>query len=193
MINSEIFEDEIVSGCINQDRKAQKRLFEMYYSDMLSVCMRYISDEDSAKDILQEGFIKVFSKIGTYTGSGSLRGWIHTTMVRTALDQYRKIRRDAIVEYESETDTREQATIESDITAEEILKLMYKLPDLQRIIFNLFALEGYSHRDIGEELGITEGTSKWYLCEARKSLRKLIEIYYPVKEKVEYATQTRFR
>lgn len=149
--------------------------------------MRYTKDEDEAKDVVQDGFIKVFSKMDTYTGAGTLKSWIHSIMVRTALDYYRAMRREMkLLEVAADTDEHEEAIIEGQLATEEILKIVQKLPDTQRAVFNLYVMDGYSHKEIGVELGTSEGASKWYLCEARKNLKKMLEIHYPVKMK-EYA------
>jgi RNA polymerase sigma factor (sigma-70 family) len=183
-----VSETELVKGCLKQDRRFQKQLFEKYFSDMMSICMRYSRDDDDAKDILQNSFIKVFAKFSLFTGEGSLRGWIQSIVVRTAIDHYRRQRReDKNVVPESENwDTGEDAEIEADLAAEEIMKTVQMLPTMQRTVFNLFAIEGYSHKEIAQEMEITEGTSKWYLCEARKSLKLILAPTYAHKIK-EYA------
>ena len=154
---------------------------------MYSVCIRYTKDEDEAKDVVQEGFIKVFNKMDTYNREGTLKAWIHRIMVHTALDHYRSMRRDIkLLEAEADKDDHEEAAVEGKIAYDEILQIIQQLPDTQRTIFNLYVMEGYSHKEIATELNTTEGGSKWHLCEARKTLKKLIESYYPVKIK-EYA------
>lgn len=155
---------------------------------MMSVCMRYARDEDDAKDVLQKGFIKVFGKFSMYNGEGTLKGWIQSIMVRTAIDHYRKQQREtkAVVNEMTDWEETEDAVIEADLAADEILKLIQSLSHIHRTVFNLFALEGYSHKEIAKELGITEGTSKWYLCEARKILKKQLAPVYPSRVK-EYA------
>jgi RNA polymerase sigma factor (sigma-70 family) len=186
-LSQQLQDKELIDGCLRKDRKAQKQLFEKYFSDMMAICMRYTRNEDEAKDILQEGFIKVFSKISTFSGDGSLKGWLHSIMIRTAIDHYRKDQREAkTIDYEIEQDQREEASVEAQLASEEILLIIQKLPAIQRAVFNLFAMEGFSHKEISKELNITEGTSKWHLCEARKNLKKMLELYYSVKEK-EYA------
>ena len=179
---------ELISGCLRKDRKYQKSLFEKYSADMMAISLRYARDEDDAKDILQKGFIKVFGKFEMFNGEGTLRGWIQSIIVRTAIDHYRKQQREAKVVVAEMDDVEDgaDAIIETEIAAEDIIKVIQTLPHIQRTVFNLFALEGFSHKEIAEELGITEGTSKWYLCEARKKLKKQLAKAYPERIK-EYA------
>jgi RNA polymerase sigma factor (sigma-70 family) len=188
-VKHNLSEKELLKGCLKQDRTCQKQLFERYYSDMLTVCMRYARDEDDAYDILQKGFIKLFSKISLFKGEGTLKSWLQSIMVRTAIDHYRRRQRENRFVAEDELEyieESEEAVIEPQLAAEEIMKSIQLLPNMHRSVFNLFAIEGYSHREIAEELNITEGTSKWYLCEARKILRRMLEPVYPSHVK-EYA------
>lgn len=178
-------EDELVKGCLQNDRRSQKQLFDLFFSDMMLVCMRYARDEDDAQEILQMGFIKVFAKIKMFNGEGSLRGWIQSIMIRTAIDHYRRRQRETrMVTYELENhDQNEEAIAEITLSAEDIMLTIQQLPHTHRTVFNLFALEGYSHKEIADLVGITEGTSKWYLCEARKLLKKMIAPVYPHRVK----------
>ena len=187
-INKLVQEKELIRGCLRNDRRCQKLLFEKYSPDMMAICMRYSRDRDDAKDILQDSFIKVFSKFDLFTGDGTIRGWIQSIVVRTAIDHYRKQQREHknIVSEDDYWESGENAEIEADLAAEEIVKIIQNLPHLQRTVFNLFAIEGYSHKEIAEELEITEGTSKWYLCEARKTLKQILSPVYSQKVK-EYA------
>ena len=173
-------EEQILIGqCLKGDRVAQKKLYENHFHDLYAICMRYAKNTDDAKDVLQDGFVKIFGKLKSYTGEGSFNGWMKLVMVHTALDFYRKQKREATVSYELESDDRVECDIEENISVKEILELINKLPDMQRLVFNLYILEDYTHRDIAKELNISEGTSKWYLCEARKTMKKLIEKMYP--------------
>ncbi len=181
-------DEELVKGCLRNNRKYQKILFEKYFSDMMKVCQRYANDEDEAGEILQKGFIKVFAKIQSYSNAGSLEGWIKRIMIRTAIDHFRMQQREnkaVILELET-NDMPEESTVENNLAAEDILLLVQTLPAVQRTVFNLFALEGYTHKEIAEELKISEGTSKWHLCEARKTLKKALAPAYPNRVK-EYA------
>jgi RNA polymerase sigma factor (sigma-70 family) len=187
-IKKTVPEKDLVNGCLKKDRKYQKMLFEKYFSDMMAVCVRYARDDDDAQDILQNAFIKVFAKFELFSGEGSLRGWIQSIVVRTAIDHYRRQQReyrDVMAEPE-DWEAPVPAEIEADLSAEEIMKTIQLLPNMQRAVFNMFAIEGYSHKEIAGQLEITEGTSKWYLCEARKSLKLMLAPVYSFKIK-EYA------
>jgi RNA polymerase sigma-70 factor (ECF subfamily) len=181
-------DEELVKGCLRNNRKHQKLFFEKFFSDMMLVCLRYARDEDEAGEILQKGFIKAFAKLELFNGAGSLQGWLKRIMIRTAIDHFRMQQREqkaVIFELEG-NDMPEESTAETSLAAEEILQLIQQLPAIQRTVFNLFALEGYSHKEIAEETGLTEGTSKWHLCEARKTLKKQLTPVYPNRVK-EYA------
>ena len=186
--NKQLPEKELIRGCLRQDRRCQKLLFEKYSQDMMVICMRYSRDNDDAKDILQDAFIKVFAKFELFTGDGTIKGWIQSIVIHTAIDHYRKQHREArnIVSEDEYRETGENAEIEADMAADEIVKIIQTLPHLQRTVFNLFAIEGYSHKEIAEELTITEGTSKWHLCEARKTLKLILSPVYDQRIK-EYA------
>jgi RNA polymerase sigma-70 factor (ECF subfamily) len=178
-------DQELIEGCLQQDRRCQKRLFDKYFNEMMTVCMRYARDEDDAQEIAQKAFVKVFTKIHLYSGEGTLKSWIHSIMVRTALDNYRRIKREQKL-YSQEIlqwNEAEDAAIEAELSAEDILLAIQQLPQLQRTIFNLFALEGYSHKEIAAELGMSEGSSKWHLCEARKALKRSLGHLYPTAAK----------
>jgi RNA polymerase sigma-70 factor (ECF subfamily) len=159
------------------DKKAQKAFYLQLAPKMYGVCLRYASDGDDADDIMQEGFIRVFNHIKDYRGDGSLEGWVRRTMVNTAINFYRKRIKKGI-----NTDLNQVKGKADDIgivienlAAEEIIKLISKLPDGYRTVFNLNIIEGYTHKEIGEMLKISENTSKSQLSRARSSLQKMIQ------------------
>lgn len=170
-------DEELAKGCQKGDPKAQKQLFDRMSSRMLGVCARYADSVEEAEDILQEGFIKVFRRIESYTGQGSLEGWVRKVMVNTALDHLRKNR---AFRHPVDLDTvqielaTEEYVIES-MNAKDLLKLIRSLPKGFRTVFNLYAIEGYAHKEIAEQLGITESTSKSQYSRAKVHLQKLIE------------------
>jgi len=171
---------EIVDGCIRGKRKFQKRLFEMFYGKMMAICYRYAKDTDEAQDMVQNGFIKVFNKLDVYNFDGSLEGWIRRIMVNTAIDQIRKNKRDPFL---IEDDERIQ-NIEEDVPfsgdedefysklkAETAIKAISSLSPAYRMVFNMYVIEGFTHKEIAEYLGISEGTSKSNLAKAKQKLR----------------------
>lgn len=180
-----VSDEEILRGCLKNDRKYQKLLFEYHYSEMMSVCLRYTKDSDEAQDLLQEGFIKVFNKLDSFQNKGKLVSWIKAIMIRNAIDNYRSKQLDLkVFDNDNEQDGRIEAVIESQMEANEILALVQKLPEALRVVFNMHALDGITHREIAAELNINESTSKGYVTRARKALKIMIEELYPSKQQV---------
>ena len=173
----DLSEQELIRGCLNNDRKAQEQLYRKFADDMFVVCLAYESDLDEAKDILQNGFIKVFRSLDQYDNQGSLKGWIRRIIVNTAIDHYRKKKKkDDFVDIEKIEDKSQGFDVtESKENVKEILNLVERLPDRARLIFNLFALEGYSHKEIALQLNIAEGTSKSMYSRAKLLLQQWLE------------------
>lgn len=173
-------EEQIINGCLKRKRKAQKVLFERYHASLMGICMRYSKSKAEAEDILLMGFTQIFKKISTYTGKGSFEGWMRRIIINMAIDNFRKNTRHYFHESieESTLDPEYATYIPDNFTMEEILKTIQSLPNGYRIVFNLFAIEGYSHKEIAEKLGITESTSKTQYLKARKKLQaKLSGLY----------------
>lgn len=160
-----------------KDKKAQKAFYLQLAPKMYGVCLRYSSDGDDANDIMQEGFIRVFNHIKDFRGDGSLEGWVRRTMVNTAINFYRKRIKRGIntdLKYVKGKADDKVYVIEK-LAAEEILELIKKLPTGYRTVFNLNVIEGYTHKEIGNMLNISENTSKSQLSRARASLQKMIQ------------------
>lgn len=169
----------IIKACIEGNRSGQEELYRLVAPKMYGVCLQYAGNADDAKDIMQDGFIKVFSKIDQYTGKGSFEGWIRRILVNTALEKIRsRVNLQSIDEYDNaNVEMFDQYVLES-MTAEEISQLIQNLSPKYRLVFNLYALEGFSHKDISEKLGISEGTSKSNLSRARSILQqKVVELF----------------
>ena len=164
-----------MEGCKAGTRKMQEALYQQTASKMLVVCMRYAKDRMEAEDVLQMGFIKIFQKIGEYRGDGSFEGWMRRVMVNTAIESYRKnLRTLNVVPIE---DAYEQPGVGFDFSRlgmQDLLKVIQKLSDGYRMVFNMYIIEGYSHKEIAETLGISEGASKSQLSRARAILREEI-------------------
>ena len=169
-------EEQLVKKCVSGDATAQKAFYDLYANKMMGVCLRYMKDHDEAQDVLQDGFIKVFNKLPDFVSKGSLEGWVRRIMVNTALDQYRKnLKFQKNVEIDSVDYKLEKSQfILETIHAEDLLKIIRTIPEGYRVVFNLFAIEGYSHKEIAERLGVTESTSKSQYSRAKKMLRKLL-------------------
>lgn len=158
-------------GCLQQERKPQEMLYKALAPRMLAACLRYATDRDEAQDIMQEGFIKVFGNMHRYRGEGSLEGWIRRIMVTTAISRYRKLKPMVLTNELPEGVTVHMSYNESSLEAKELLRMIEQLPGNYRTVFNLYAIEGYSHQEIGETLGITELVSRTTLCRARGVLK----------------------
>lgn len=169
-------DQELLEGCIRNDRKFQELLYKKFAKSMYAVCLSYAKDRASAQDMLQDGFVKVFDKIKSFNHEGSLEGWIRRIISNTAIDHYRKKSTlNKLIEFESSpTDKSGANTVSDALHADEILNQVRKLPDGAQVIFNLYALEGFSHKEISEKLQISEGTSKSQVNRARVLLQKLL-------------------
>ncbi|PAW95621.1 RNA polymerase subunit sigma-70 [Mucilaginibacter sp. MD40] len=169
--------NELVSRCIAGQRKAQEQLYKQFASKMLGVCMRYATDRMEAEDMLQNGFIKVFAKIADYRGDGSFEGWVRRIMVHSAIEYLRRHHKMLQVVDINETGHEEpavNATAASSLEAKDLLELIKTLAPGYRMVFNLYAIDGYSHKEIAGIMGITEGASKSQLSRARTILKEQI-------------------
>ncbi len=173
----DLTEQEIIKGCLNKDRKAQEQLYRKYANEMFSVCLAYEADRDAAKDILQESFIKVFRNLDKYNNDGPLKGWIRRIVVNTAIDYFRRKGdqgRFVDVDQVAEVIPSQEGETQN-LNVKDILSHVKKLPEKARLVFNLFALEGYSHKEIAIKLDITEGTSKSQFSRARQLLQQSLK------------------
>lgn len=167
--------DELVEGSARGRREAQQLLYQALSPKMFAVCMRYAKDRQEAEDILQTGFIKVFQKAETFKGEGSAEGWIRRIMVNTAIEMYRKNRRMMNTVSMDEADDVPQCTFDaSRLEMKDLLRLIQQLPGVYKLIFNMYAIEGYAHKEIAATLGISENSSKSQLCRARSILKEML-------------------
>jgi RNA polymerase sigma factor (sigma-70 family) len=167
--------DSLLDGCKKGDRKAQESLYKALASKMMGVCMRYAKDTFEAEDILQMGFVKVFQKVTEFRSDGSFEGWIRRIMVNTAIETYRKNLRSLNVVDIDEVYDQPQSTFDmGKLELNDLMKLVQQLSNGYRIVFNMYAIEGYSHKEIAKELGISEGASKSQLSRARAILKDKI-------------------
>lgn len=168
-------EEVLIEKCIQSDATAQKLLYETYAPLMMSVCARYVKDRMIAEDVLQEGFIKVFTGLKSYTASGEFGGWIHRIFVNTAL-QY--LRDNKKLNFHANIDEYEEKLVNNDysildkISADDLVTCIANLPDIYRVVFNLHAIEGYSHKEIAKELHIEESSSRSRYKRARMALQE---------------------
>lgn len=161
------------------DAKAQRQLYEKYSGRMLAICVRYVSDTTAAEDVMIEGFMKIFDKIDQYKGDGSFEGWMKRLMTNEALMYLRSHKSFVEIDLD-EPEARfisTSASADQNIETEELYKILEKLPTGYRTVFNLYAIEGYSHAEIAEQLGVTESTSKSQLHRARAMLQEMITVF----------------
>lgn len=182
MVNKESI-NELINGCLQNNRKFQEQLFKLYYGKMLVVSMQYTKDRDTAQEIVQDSFIKIFEKLNLFDNKGSLEGWIRRIVVNTAIDRIRKSKKDPFL-IDNDNDymlggANPMEELEdlrlSEEKSEIILEAIQQLSPAYRTVFNLYVIEEFSHKEIAEKLGISEGTSKSNLSKARLNIHKLIE------------------
>jgi len=169
-------EADLIEGCIRGDRKMQYELYQRFAPKMYGVCLRYAGKAEEAEDILQEGFIKVFKKVGSYRGEGSFEGWVRRIFVNTAIEHFRKkTYLQPITEYEESTVEGKYLSVLDSLAEKDIVQLIQQLSPGYRTVFNMYVIEGYTHRQIADELGISEGTSKSQLSRAKIILQDLVK------------------
>ena len=167
---------QLIQKCSNHDTQAQSELYQLFSSKLFSVCLKYSRNYAEAEDNLQDAFLTIFKKIEQYNNKGSFEGWLKRIVINTALQRYRGqsvfeiINEDLIEDVELDIDNE-------DISIEYLLKIIQELPDRYRLVFNLYALDGYSHKEIAELINVTLGTSKSNLARARKTLIEKITLY----------------
>ncbi len=170
-------DEQLVNDCIQEKPSAQKYLFDKFSRTMMGVCMRYARDSQEAQDIMQDGFIKVFNSISGFHHDGSLEGWVKRIMINTALDAYRRNKKrinDIELDNEHAMEISHDDHIVEGMSADYLLKIIQLLPEGYKLVFNMFAIEGYSHKEIADQLGISVNTSKSQYSRARTHLQKLL-------------------
>jgi RNA polymerase sigma-70 factor (ECF subfamily) len=170
-----VTENELIQGCLREDRRAQRAVFDRYAGKMMSVCLRYARHRMEAEDLLQDAFIKVFDHINRFEGKGSFEGWIRRIVINTALKNVSRhsFQKEGIG-LENIVETSADPTVFSQLSEEELLIMISRLPDGYRVVFNLYVIEGYSHKEIGDMLGIEESTSRSQLVKARNVLQNQV-------------------
>jgi len=188
----EVDDQQLAKACMDGNSKAQSLLYEKHSRQMMALCLRYGRDYEEAQDMFQDGFIKVFNKLDKYDGKGPLGAWIRRTIANNALDHLRKVKREQKniflfeVDMKAESEAETQPMEEDDplLSADKLTELIGQMPEGYKTVFNLYAVEEYTHKEIAEQLGITESTSKTQYRKAKAYMRKLIsnEIKQPIRE-----------
>ena len=173
--NQMISDADLIKGCIEGDRRMQKQLYDQFSPKMYAVCLRYMGNADDAQDILQEGFIKIFKNLERFRGDGSFEGWVRRIFVNTAIEHIRKKKLNLSLTEKEDTIEFKSVSALDNINEKDLLKIVSDLSPGYRSVFNLYVVEGFSHKEIGELLGINEGTSKSQLARARMILQEKIK------------------
>ncbi len=176
--------DGIIDGCLAGERRSQQQVYGLFYGKMMSVCLRYTKNHDQAKDILQDGFIKVFRNLKNFNRDGSFEGWVRRIMVNTAIDHFRRARHSYLLlgedrsmeEFEDVAASEEpEEDVTMDLKPAEVINAMQKLTPAYRTVFNLYVFEEMTHKEIAATLGINIGTSKSNLAKAKNNLKRLLK------------------
>jgi RNA polymerase sigma-70 factor (ECF subfamily) len=176
--NQNITESDLIHGCKEGNRRMQEELYRRFSPRMYAVCLRYASNAEEAEDVLQEGFIKIFKKLDSFRGDGSFEGWIRRIFVNTAIEQFRRKRYLLpVTEKEENTIEGKYFSILDELAEKDILALVQELSPGYRTVFNMYVVEGYTHKEIADMLGISEGTSKSQLSRAKVILQDMVKKY----------------
>lgn len=174
--NQNIPESDLIVGCLAGNRRMQEELYRRFSSRMYAVCLRYAGSSEEAEDILQEGFIKVFKKLDSFRSEGSFEGWIRRIFVNTAIEHFRRKRYlMPVTEKEENTIEGKYLSVLDDLAARDIMALVQELSPGYRTVFNMYVVEGYTHKEIADMLGISEGTSKSQLSRAKVILQDMVK------------------
>jgi RNA polymerase sigma factor (sigma-70 family) len=169
----------VIQGCLKNDRRAQEELYKRFYPAMMSLCLRYVRSREDAIEVLNDAFLKIFKQMGRYDAArAALYTWMRTIVINTALDSLRK--QKAIRDREMRPDKEEEPGIDNEalakLSGDELLGMIHRLPVTTRLVFNMYIVDGYAHREIATLLSISEGTSRWHLNDARRRLKMIINL-----------------
>lgn len=175
--------NKLIEGCLQNHRKSQEAIYKMFYGKMMAVCRRYTRNDDQAKDILQDAFIKVFNNIDRFNFDGSFEGWVRRIVVNTGIDFTRKAKNDyllmnenqSVEDFENDLLDVEEEDFNIPLNVGDVIKGMDQLSNAYKAVFNLYVFENYSHQEIADALGISVGTSKSNLAKARANLKKILK------------------
>lgn len=188
---------ELLNNCLNGDRQSQFLLYKQYFSFLMGICYRYTNNKDDALHLVNEGFLKILTKMDRYNTEIPFELWIRRIMINTVIDHLRQSAREKKwirTGYNGSEEAGDLAaidfnTVEHDIEAQELDHMLQAVPDASRKVFNFYAVDGYSHKEIAQMLGISEGTSKWHLSNARQILQKQIKAWLKKNEVTVYETR----
>ncbi|MFT7588756.1 MAG: RNA polymerase sigma factor (sigma-70 family) [Limisphaerales bacterium] len=174
-LNRKLADQKLIRRCVSGDRDGHSQLYDTYSARMFSICLRYADDYHAAEDLLQDGFVKVFRNIESFRAEGSFEGWLRRIFVNTAIEKHRRKHHlyPLLEVADSDIELHDESAL-NNLAAQDLMKLINSLSPGYRTVFNLYAIEGYPHKEIAEQLGISEGTSKSQLARARYILQKQV-------------------
>jgi RNA polymerase sigma factor (sigma-70 family) len=176
--NQNISDSDLIRGCMESDRRMQEELYRRFSPRMYAVCLRYAGNAEEAEDILQEGFIKVFKKLDSFRNEGSFEGWIRRIFVNTAIEHFRRKKYLLpVTEKEENSIEGKYISVLDELGAKDIMALVQELSPGYRTVFNMYVVEGYTHKEIADQLGISEGTSKSQLSRAKVILQDMVRTH----------------
>jgi RNA polymerase sigma factor (sigma-70 family) len=182
--NHNLLDSDLIKGCISGDRRMQELLYKRFSPKMYAICMRYAGNSDDAQDLLQEGFIKVFKNLEKFRNEGSFEGWMRRVFVNTSIEHFRrKVNLNSITENEEKGIEDSSWNVLDSLAEKDIIQLIQELSPGYRTVFNLYVVEGYSHKEIGDILEISEGTSKSQLARAKMILQKKVNLFLDEKRR----------
>ena len=167
--------EQLIHGCIRNERGAQEKLYHLFYPRMMALVRRYIDDEMQAEEVMNNGYLRAFQKVKQYNFQGSFEGWLRKIIFHAVADFVKQNARYANNTVMMEKEEFVQKDHADKLYYDQLLKMIHALPDATRTVFNMYLLEGFTHKEIGNLLGISEGTSKWHLSEGRRVLKEKIE------------------
>ncbi len=170
-------EEALVAGCVKNDRRCQEALYRKYFPKMRSMVYRYTTDKEVAMEIINNGFLRVFKKIDTFSFNGSLEGWVRKLVFHSVSDYFKRTSKYSELIVFEERDATATTDLVNNLYMDDLLKIVKMVPKASQTVFTLYAIDGFTHPEIAEKLGISVGTSKWHLSEARKKLKVLLNQY----------------
>jgi RNA polymerase sigma factor (sigma-70 family) len=183
-MSKEVTYEHLIKDCQRGDPSAQRQLYKHFYAYGMNICLHYSKSRDEAQEILNDGFLKAFKKINSYQNKGSFKAWLRRILIHSAIDYFRKYhKQEAVLEIIHIREPSINNSGSHQLELDDVLKLVQQLPPAYRIVFNLHVVEGYTHWEIAQQLGITTGTSKSNLSKARMKLQKALAAQYPEKYK----------
>ncbi len=167
--------EQLIQGCIRNERSAQEKLYHLFYPKMMAMVRRYIDHEEQAEEVMNNGYLRAFQKLGQYNFQGSFEGWLRKIIFHAVSDYVKQNHRYSEKVVLVEKDEMVHKDHADKLYYDQLVKLVQALPDATRTVFNMYVMEGFTHKEIGNLLGISEGTSKWHLSEGRRQLKEKIE------------------